>query len=133
MSTKAKRVRSNRRYSEEFKRSRVQDFERGDFSVSQLGRLYGIHEGIIYRWLQRYSHLPAKQAVIMEVPNSQAKRLQLLENRLAAAEQALGRKQVELDFCKELLQLCKEQGFDWEKKTSGMKLPGDLFTEITKG
>jgi len=48
---KVKRVRVNRRYSEEFKRSRVKDYESGEFTVLELGKLYSISPPIIYRWI----------------------------------------------------------------------------------
>ena len=47
---KVKRVRVNRRYSEEFKRSRVKDYESGEFTVLELGKLnpsFPIRRGVI--------------------------------------------------------------------------------------
>ena len=48
-------IRKQRRYSEEFKRAIVSDFESGKYSVLQLAKLHGIGDQLIYNWLYKYS------------------------------------------------------------------------------
>ena len=43
MRTNVRVIRKQRRYSEEFKRAIVKDFESGQYSVVQLEKLHGIH------------------------------------------------------------------------------------------
>lgn len=48
MRTNVRVIRKQRRYSEEFKRAIVKDFESGQYSVVQLEKLHGIHNQLIY-------------------------------------------------------------------------------------
>lgn len=121
MSTSKKRIETKRRYSEEFRRSRVKEFERGTFSVGQLSRLYGMCEQSVYRWIEKYSDMPKKNAVIVEVPNSQSARLQGLERKVAELERALGQKQILLDYQVCMLEYLEGTGIDVKKKLSNME------------
>lgn len=73
---------------------------------------------MIYRWIKKYTSLPAQNAVIVEVPDSQFAKVKALEERLALLERALGNKQLELDLANEKLAILAEQGIDVEKKAS---------------
>lgn len=53
-------IRKQRRYSEEFKRQVVQDFESEKYSVVQLEKLHGIHNQRIYNWVYKYSKRPPR-------------------------------------------------------------------------
>ena len=121
MSTSPRTTRNHRRYSSEFKRARVRDFENGTFSVAQLSRLYSINRTSLYNWIEKFSTLPKATAIIMEVPNSQTHRIERLEKRLAAAEQALGQKQLQLELANAKLAILEEQGVDVKKKVFSMK------------
>ena len=60
MRTNVRVIRKQRRYSEEFKRAIVSDFESGKYSVLQLAKLHGIGDQLIYnraadRWIYKYS------------------------------------------------------------------------------
>lgn len=121
MSTSKKRIQTKRRYSVEFRRARVKEFERGTFSVGQLSRLYGMSEQSVYRWVEKYSDMPKKNAVIVEVPNSQSTRLEGLERKVAELERALGQKQVLLDYQVCMLEYLESTGVDVKKKLSNME------------
>jgi len=124
MSTKkSKKLKSRRRYSQAFKQARVDDFESGTFSVAQMSRLYGIAPRVLYNWIHKYSRQPKQTAVIVEVPNSQTEKVKQLEARIAHLEQTLGKKQVELDFHKALLDEIKESGVDVTRR--------DFFSEAS--
>ncbi|MEL7251586.1 MAG: transposase, partial [Bacteroidota bacterium] len=61
MSTRSsQRIRNRRRYSAAFKQARVDDFERGTFSVGQICRLYDLPMTTVYRWINKYSRYPVK-------------------------------------------------------------------------
>jgi transposase len=122
MSTKKNRkLKTNRRYSQTFKQARVDDFENGTFSVAQMSRLYDIRAHVIYRWIHKYSRQPKQTAIIVEVPNSQTEKVKQLEARIAQLERSLGKKQIELDFHKSLLEEIKESGVDISRR--------DFFSE----
>ena len=54
MKANVRLISKQRKFSEEFKKSIVNDFESGNFSVLQLERLYKIKGQIIYRWIYKY-------------------------------------------------------------------------------
>jgi transposase-like protein len=122
-SPSANRILRTRRYfSEPVRRSIVQRLERRELSVAQAARLYEISRSAIYKWLHRYSASNAKgtqQVVQME---SESHKTLCLQDRLAQTEQALGRKQMEVDLLEELLRLASEElGYDVKKKLSAKR------------
>jgi transposase len=121
MSSSPRSVNRHRRYSIDFKRARVKDFESGIFSVAQIGRLYKIQSSVLYRWLKQYSTLPHQTAIIVEVPNSQTAKVKALEDRVALLERALGNKQLELELSQAKLTILAEQGVNVKKKASSTK------------
>lgn len=129
MST-TKKLTSRRRYSDEFKKNRVKDFEKGTFSVGQMSRLYKIRKNVLYTWIHKYSSIDQTQAVIMEVPNSQTEKVKQLEEKLLYLERSLGRKQLELDYHKEFLKALAANGIDIEKKSTTTKHLEELYRNI---
>ena len=121
MSTKSSRkLQTKRRYSRTFKQARVDDFEKGIFTVGQLCRMYGIRTSTMYNWLAIYTRFPKeKTAVIVEVPNSQTEKVKQMERRIAELERNLGRKQIQLDYYECLLEELADQGVAVEKKRPG--------------
>jgi transposase-like protein len=134
MSTKSSRkLQIRRRYGKVFKQSRVDDFEKGIFTVAQICRMYEIGETTMYRWIERYTRYPKeKNAVIVEVANSQTEKVKQLEQRIAKLEGALGRKQIQLDYYECLLEELKEEGVDVEKKRH-ITVPLPACSTNTKG
>lgn len=121
MSTSPRTPRRRRRFSVDFKRARVKDFESGTFSVAQIGRLYTIRPEVLYRWIKQYSSLPPQNAIIVEVPNSQSAKLAAFEKRIAMLERALGNKQLQLEVAEAKLDILAEQGVNVKKKASSTK------------
>ena len=70
MEANLQQIRKHRRYSEEFKKSIVASFEKGEFSVLQLEKLYGVTNGSIYGWVYKYSRFNEKGCRIVEMENS---------------------------------------------------------------
>ncbi|MEM7571957.1 MAG: transposase [Bacteroidota bacterium] len=60
MAKSPKLVQKRRRYAEAFKKSIVQDFESGRYSVHQLARLHGICFQTIYNWIYKFSRTNQK-------------------------------------------------------------------------
>jgi len=122
MSTSSRRPNVHRRFSKDFKRARVNDFESGNYTVAQMSRLYKITRATLYTWIKKHSTLPAQNAIIMEIPDSQTAKVKALEERVALLERALGVKQVELDLANTTLDLLAEDGVDIKKKRSSGEL-----------
>ena len=70
MKTDVKLIRKSRKYSEEFKRKLVCEFETGKFSVMQLSRLHKICFQSIYRWIYKYSNNQDKSVRIVEMADN---------------------------------------------------------------
>ena len=60
MKTNVRKIRKIRRYSIEFKKSLVSLFEKGEYSVIQLEKLYGVGNSMIYDWIYKYSDFNEK-------------------------------------------------------------------------
>lgn len=109
MKANVKLIRKRRRYSEDFKRELVQAFESGQYSVLQLSRLHGVSFQSIYQWIYRYSTVNEKGYRVVEKEKSSSQRVKDLEKRVAELEQAVGRKQIQIDYLEKLIELAKEE------------------------
>jgi transposase len=109
MKANVKLIRKKRKYSEEFRRSLVKDFESGKFSVPQLERLHNIGNALLYKWIYRYSQSNEHGQRIVEMKDSSTQKLKVLEQRVKELEQMVGRKQIEIDYLEKMIDLAKEE------------------------
>lgn len=109
MKANVKLIRKPRKYSEDFKRSIVKDFESGKFSVPQLERLHNIGNALLYKWIYRYSQSNEQGQRIVEMKDSSTQKLKSLEQRVKDLEQMVGRKQIEIDYLEKMIDLAKEE------------------------
>jgi transposase len=119
-----KRINSHRRFSEEFKRKLVDDYEKGVMSVVQIERFYGIRNALIYRWIYKYSTYNEKNIRIVEMKDSQTNKLKELEEKVKELERAVGQKQIMIDYLEKLIDLAKENYSIDIKKNSNTPLSG---------
>jgi transposase len=119
-----KRINSHRRFSEEFKRKLVDDYEKGVISVVQIERFYGIRNALIYRWIYKYSTYNEKNIRIVEMKDSQTNKLKELEEKVKELERAVGQKQIMIDYLEKLIDLAKENYSIDIKKNSNTPLSG---------
>ena len=122
-----KKLKTRRRYSESFKKARVKDFEAGTFTVSQLSRLYGVGENVLYRWIHRYGKQGKPKMIIVESSDSPSEKLRLLEQKIAELERLLGQKQIKIDYYECFLEELKNEGIDVEKKSGSTRPSSDLY------
>ena len=120
MSNKVRKVKTKKRYSECFKRARVKQFEDGEFSVQQIGRLYNVPFQSIYNWIEKYSSMAKKNAVIVEVPNSQSAKLSSLERQLEEQQKLIGRLSIKLDHQERMLAIYEEELPEFKKKAASI-------------
>lgn len=109
MKATVKLICKKRKYSEDFKRSLVKDFESGRFSVPQLERLHNIGNPLIYRWIYKYSQTNEQGQRIVEMKDSSTQKLKALERRVKELEQMVGRKQIEIDYLEKMIDMAKEE------------------------
>ena len=128
---KVKRLRVKRRYSEDFKQARVKEYESGEFTVIELGKLYSISPQIIYRWIYKLSKLNKKKVVIVESKDSSTKKLKDYQQRIDELERIVGQKQLKIDYLQKLFELAESDlGFDLKKNIGS--LPSDGITKQIK-
>jgi len=108
-----------KRYSEQFKRSRVREYDSGRFSVSELSRMYGFTNQAMYKWIRKFSNLPQQDILIVEEKHSASKKLKEYEDRIRDLERAVGLKQLELDYLNKLIEIAEnEMGIDIKKNSN---------------
>ena len=81
-------IKKQRRYSEDFKRRIVKNFESGRYSVMELERLHGVTNNSIYKWVYKYSTFSEKGYRIVEMKQSSQKKVNELQ-----AQVKVGRRQ----------------------------------------
>src|SRR5690554_6982028 len=119
MKANVRSIRKRRKYSEEFKKRIVADFESGKYSVPQLERLHGVGNPIIYRWIYKFSTFNEKGFRIVEMKDSSSKKMKDLEARVKELESVVGRKQIMIDYLEKMMEIAKEELDIDIKKNSG--------------
>lgn len=123
-------VRPKRHFTEEFKKARVKEYERGEFSVSEISTLFSIQSALIYRWIYQYSVYNKKKIRVVEMEDSSSKKLKELNKRIADLERTLGQKQIKIDFLEKMIELAKEElGIDLKKNFSTPVSTGFVQTD----
>ncbi len=110
-------LKPQRIFSEDLRKQIVGQIERGEFTVTQAMREYGIGgKQTVYNWLYRYSRTLKKGTRMVMEKDSQSKTAQELRNRIKELEAALGRKSLEADLYRIIVeQASDEYGVDLKK------------------
>jgi transposase-like protein len=112
-------IRQRRIFSEAFKRQKVQQIVEKKISIKDIVEHYGVTHMTVYRWLYQYSPHHQKgtnQVVQME---SEEHRTKQLLKQVAELEQAIGRKQLYIDYLEKLIAVSSEELKVDIKKNSG--------------
>jgi transposase-like protein len=130
MAQMQRKQQTQKRYSEDFKRDLVKDLERDLISVSKASRHYGISRSAIYKWMYKYSqHLKKGYRYVIE-PESLDAKVERLRQELQAAHQAIGMKQMQIDFLEKVIEISEEElGYDVKKKFVSKPYAGSGRTE----
>jgi transposase-like protein len=118
-------LRTRRVFSEQVKKKVVQDIESGKCSVTEVGRELMVANQTVYSWIYRYSRYLQKNKVMVVEDQSEAYRSKDLEKRIKELEAALGRKSLELDYYKILMEVAEEELKIDLKKNFGQKASKD--------
>jgi len=118
MRVNVKQIRKQRNYSEEFKKGLVSSFEKGEFSVCQLEKLYGVSNALIYNWIYKFSSFNEKGCRIVEMVDSKQSKLKELSNKVTELEQVVGQKQIAIEYLEKMIELAKTELNIDIKKTS---------------
>ncbi|ADR20608.1 transposase [Marivirga tractuosa] len=129
MKAKVKLIEKYRKYSEGFKKSIVDDFESGKFSVSQLERIHKISNQSIYKWIYKYSNHNERGQRIVEMKDSSTEKLKALEQRIKELEQTVGQKQIQIDYFEKMIDVAKtELDIDIKKNSNTPQSSGSATT-----
>ena len=109
MKANVRSIRKQRKYSIEFKKRIVTDFENGKFSVPQLERLHGVRNSLIYSWIYKFSTFNEQGFRVVEMKDSSNKKMKELETRLKELESVVGRKQIKIDYLEKMMEIAKEE------------------------
>ena len=108
--------RQRKTFSESFKREKVKLIDEGKLSVRHLSDIYEVSHTAIYNWIRKFSTLSQDECIVVE-KISEAKKTEELYKQVRTLEQALGRKQLELDYYMEVVKIASESaGENIEKK-----------------
>lgn len=131
MKASVKLVKKHRRYTIDFKKQIVKEFESGKFSVLQLERLHGITNPTIYSWIYKYSNLNEKDYRVIEMKKSSTKKVKDLEKRIKELERVVGSKQMMIDYLETMMDVAKDELNIDIKKNYGTQQSKD--SEKTEG
>lgn len=116
MKANIRKIKKNRRYSQEFKKQLVKEFESGKFSVLQLEKLHSISNVSIYKWIYQYSNFNEKDYRIIEMKKSSSKKVKDLEKKIKELERKVGQKQIMIDYLETMMEVAKDElDFDIKK------------------
>jgi len=118
MKKSVQKLRSNRIFSEQFRRSRVEEYESGEMTVLEIARTYGVSSQSVYRWIHQYSVYEQQGLKIVEHSQSKSRQIEQLKKQLAEMERLLGRKQIQVEYLEEMIELAREEhGIDLKKNS----------------
>ena len=109
MKSNIRLLKKQRRYSTEFKKQIVADFESGEYSVPQLEKLHGVGNPTIYSWIHKFSTFNEKGFRVVEMKDSSQKKMKELETRIKELEAAVGRKQIQVEYLEKMIDLAKSE------------------------
>jgi transposase-like protein len=112
-------------FSVKVKQTVVKDIEAGKCSVLQASRELGVSKQTIYKWVYKFSRHLQKNRIMVVEDQSEAYRSGELEKRIKELEAALGRKSLELDYYKILMEVAEEELKIDLKKNFGQKASKD--------
>ncbi len=116
MSTSERRA---RRFSDNFKQSKVREIELGKTKISEIVKQYQVTATNVYRWITKFGTMKNKQERLIVETDSDTKQLLALKEKVAELEQIIGQKQVQLDFKEKMIEIAEEKyGIDIKKKPS---------------
>ena len=103
----------------------VSEYERGESTVRELGRRYQVAFQVIYRWIKRYLVYQQNDYILVEKSRSQSEALKVAESRIRELEGIIGRKQIEVEYLKKVIDFASEElGIDLKKKCATGSYPG---------
>lgn len=109
--------RYKRTFSDNFKKEKVREIERGRTKVSEIVKQYEVSSTNIYRWIAKFGSMKQKPERIIVESQSDTKELLELKRKVAELERIIGQKQILIDFKDKMIEIAEETyGVDIKKK-----------------
>lgn len=125
-----KRIKRQRKFSEDFKLKIVREYETGKYSVHEMEKIYNITNQTIYNWIYKYSKYNKKSVQVVEMKDSQANRIKEMKARIKELEQVVGQKQMNIDYLEKVIELAvKEYDIDIKKNSNTLQSGGSRTTK----
>lgn len=97
--------------------------------MPQLEKLYGVDNVSIYRWIYKFSTFNEKGFRVIEMKESSVNKVKELEQKIRELEQAVGQKQIKIDYLERMMEIAKtELDIDIKKNFSTPKSTGSANT-----
>jgi len=109
MKQTVRRIQKRRKFTNEFKKRIVKDYESGQYSVSDLSKLHSIANKQIYDWIYKFSTVNKKGYRVVEMKESSDTKVKQLEQRIKELERAVGQKQIKIDYLEKMIDLASEE------------------------
>lgn len=100
--------RQNRYFSEDFKRKIVNDLDRKIVRMSEVVSTYQVSSAAVYKWIYKYSTMKKQGKKMVIEAESDTKKIIQLQNKIRELEQAVGQKQVKIDYLEKMIELTEE-------------------------
>ena len=124
------RARQLRRFSEEFKKQKVQEIQSKSTTISEVCKAYEVADTNVRKWIAKYSSNYQKGIVTIVESESDTKKLIEAKKRIAELERLIGQKQIQLEFKDKMIELAEEYyQIDIKKKFESKPSSGSGNTE----
>ena len=105
-------------------------FESGQRTILELSKENDFSQQALYRWVYKYSKYNKKGVQIVEMKDGQSSKIKQLEQQVKELEQAVGRKQIRIDYLEKMVDLAGEHyGIDLKKNSTTPPCGGSKPTE----
>jgi len=129
-----KRVRFNRRFSEDFKKKKVKELECNLVSVSDICKTYAVTRAAVYKWVYKYSIMAKKNVRQVVEAKSDTQKIRMLEERIKELERLVGQKQIMIEFKDKMIEIAESTyGVDIKKKVGSNLSSGSTTTDKHTG
>jgi len=118
--------RRRRQFSPEFKRQKIDEYDRQLVTIRELCKEYEVSKTSVYKWIYMYSKKFKKGEKMLIESESDTRKLAELKEKVRELERIIGQKQLLIDFQSKVIELAEEEYKVDIKKKLGKKLSSGI-------
>jgi len=123
-----------RNFSDEFKKKKVRELEKGIASIADICRTYAVSRTSVYKWIYKYSVMAKKQVKQVVEAKSDTQKIKALQERIKELERIVGQKQLLIEFKDKMIEIAEsDYGVDIKKKVGSKLSSGTTSTGKSTG